>query len=110
LDRSKRSLFIPQIRKDEEERTLFIPQIGKIEAKRSLFTPQIRKIEAEQIRLIPEIGKIEAKRKNWIEVKPTDSVFLKLLWSPGIDSASLCPGGLVQQPYPSSVPSPPRLF
>ncbi len=28
----------------------------------------------------------------------------------GIDSASLCPGGPVQQPYSSSVPSPLRLF
>ncbi len=82
----KRSLFIPQIRKIEAERTLFIPQIGKIEAKRSLFIPQIRNIEAERTRLIPEIGKIEAKETNWIEVQRTEAVFLKLLWSTGIDS------------------------
>jgi hypothetical protein len=55
-------------------------------AKRSLFIPQIRKIEAERIRLIPEIGKIEAKKTNWIVVKQTEAEFLKLLWSPGIDS------------------------
>jgi hypothetical protein len=59
---------------------LFIPQIGQIEAKRSLFIPQIRKNEAKQTRLIPEIGKIEAKKTNWIEVKRTEAVFLKLLW------------------------------
>jgi hypothetical protein len=40
-------------------------------------------------RLIPEIGKIEAKKTNWIEVKQTEAVFLKLLWSPGIDSKEL---------------------
>jgi len=83
---AKRSLFIPQIRKNEAERSLFIPQIGQIEAKRSLFIPQIRKIEAERTRLIPEIGKIEAKKTNLIEVKRTEAVFLKLLWSTGIDS------------------------
>jgi hypothetical protein len=59
--------------------------------KRNLFIPQIRKIEAEQTRLIPEIGKIEAKKTNWIEVKRTEAVFLKLLWSPGIDSKELVP-------------------
>jgi hypothetical protein len=26
---------------------------------------------------------------NWIEVKQTEAVFLKLLWSPGIDSKEL---------------------
>jgi hypothetical protein len=79
--KAKRSMFIPKIRKNEAEQTLFIPQIGKIEAKRSLFVPQTRKIKAEQTRLIPEIGKIEAKKTNWIEVKRTEAVFLKLLWS-----------------------------
>ncbi len=88
---AKRSLFIPQIRKNEVGRTLFIPQIGQIEAKRSLFIPQIRKIEVERTRLIPEIGKIKAKKTNWIEVKQTGAVFLKLLWSPGIDSKELIP-------------------
>jgi hypothetical protein len=116
----KRSLFIPQIRKNEVERTLFIPQIGQIEAKRSLFIPQIRKyeakrslfisqirkIEAERTQLIPEIGKIKAKKTNWIEVKQTEAVFLKLLWSPGIDSKELIPpafalGGLHNNPIPA---------
>jgi hypothetical protein len=59
--------------------------------KRSLFIPQIRKIEAERTRLIPEIGKIEAKITNWIKVKRTEAVFLKLLWSPEIDSKKLIP-------------------
>ncbi len=63
-----------------------MPQIGKIEAKRSMFIPQIRKIEAEQTWLIPEIGKIEAKKTNWIKVKQTEALFLKILWIPGIDS------------------------
>ena len=54
-----------------------------------------------------------AKKTNLIEVKRTEAVFLKL--EPRnrfqeIDSASLCPGGPVQQPYSSSVPSPLRLF
>jgi hypothetical protein len=117
LDRSKRGPFIPQIRKNEAERTLFIPQIGQIEAKRSLFIPQIRKIEAERTRLILEIGKIEAKKTNWIEVKRTEAVFLKLLWSPRIDSKELIPpayalAGLYNNPTPARflLPSPPRLF
>jgi hypothetical protein len=88
---AKRTLFIPQIRKIESEQTLFIPQIGKIEAKQSLFIPQIRKIEAAQTRLIQEIVKIEAKKMNWIEVKQTEAVFLKHLWSPRIDSKQLIP-------------------
>ncbi len=40
---------------------------------------------------MPEIGKIEAKITNWIEVKRTEAVFLKLLWSPEIDSKKLIP-------------------
>jgi hypothetical protein len=31
------------------------------------------------------------KKMNWIEVKRTQAVFLKLLWSPGIDSKELIP-------------------
>ncbi len=73
------------------KQTLFIPQIGKIEAKRSLFIPLIQKIEAELTRLIPEIGKMEAKKTYWIEVKRTEAVFLKLLWSPAFDSKELIP-------------------
>jgi hypothetical protein len=97
---AEQTLFIPQIGQIEVKRTLFIPQIGKIEAQRSLFIPQIRKIEVERTRLIPEIGKIEAKKTNWIEV-----VFLKLLWSPGINSKKLIPpafalGGLYNNPIP----------
>ncbi len=116
---AEQSLIILQIRKNEAERTLFIPQIGQIEAKRSLFIPQIqknqakrslfitqiRKIEAEWRRLIPEKGKIEAKKMNWIEVKWTEAVFSKLLWSPGIDSKELIPpsyalAGLYNNPIP----------
>ncbi len=99
------------------ETNLLIPELVKIEAKRTLLILHLRKIEAERTLFIPEIGKIEAKKMNWIEVKRTEAIFLKLLWSPwgrnrfqGIDSASLCPGGPVQQPYSSSVPSPLRLF
>jgi hypothetical protein len=108
----ERTLFIPQIGQMEAKQSLFIPQIRKIKTKRSLFIPQIRKIEAERTRLIPEIGKIEAKKTNWIEIKRTETVFLKTFMEPrnrfqGTDSASLCPGGPVQQPYSSSVP---RLF
>jgi hypothetical protein len=40
----------------------------------------------ERTQLIPEIGKIEAKKTNWIEVKLKGAIFLKLLWSPGINS------------------------
>ncbi len=86
-----RILFIPQIQKIEAEWTLFIPQIRQIEAKQSLFIPQIRKNEAERTLFIPQIGKIEAKKTNWIEVKGREAVFLKLLWSPGIDSKELIP-------------------
>ncbi len=102
----KRILFIPQIRKIEAEQTLFIPQIGQIEAKRSLFIPQIRKNEAKRTWLIPEIDKIEAKKTNWIEVKWTEAVFRKLLWSPGIDSKELIQpayalAGLYNNPIPA---------
>jgi hypothetical protein len=63
-------------------------------------------MEVEQTRLIPEIGKIEAKKTNWIEVKRTEAVFLKLLWSPGIDSKELIPpayilAGLYSNPIPA---------
>ncbi len=99
-------MFIPQIGKIEAERTLFIPQIGKDEVKQSLFIPQIRKIEAELTRLITEIGKIEAKKTNWIEVKQTEAVYLKLLWSPGIDFKELilpayALSGLYNNPIPA---------
>ncbi len=49
------------------------------------FNQELKKIEAKRTQLIPEIGKIEAKKTNWIEVKRTEAVFLKLLWSPEID-------------------------
>jgi hypothetical protein len=98
--KGNRSLFIPQIQKNEAERTLFIPQIGNIEGKRSLFIPQIRKFEAEWTWLIPEIGKIEVKKTNWIEVKRTEALFLKLLWSPGIISKDYALAGLYNNPIP----------
>jgi hypothetical protein len=31
----------------------------------------------------------QSKKTNWIEIKQTEVVFLKLLWSPGIDSKEL---------------------
>jgi hypothetical protein len=60
----------------------------------------------ERTRLIPEIGKIEGKKTNWIEVKQTEAVCLKLLWSPGIDSKELIPpayalAGLYNNPIPA---------
>jgi hypothetical protein len=60
----------------------------------------------ERTRLIPEIGEIETKKTNWIEVKRTKAVFLKLLWSPGIDSKELIPPayaltGLYNNPIPA---------
>jgi hypothetical protein len=63
-------------------------------------------IEAERTRLIPEIGKIEAKKTIWIELNQTEAVFLKLLWSPGIDSKELIPpanalAGLYDNPIPA---------
>ncbi len=89
--KAERILFIPQIGKREAKRSLFIPQNLKIEAEQTLFIPQFRKIEAEQSRLIPEIGKIKVKKTNCIEVKWTEAVFLKLLWSLGIGSKKLIP-------------------
>jgi hypothetical protein len=87
---AKRPLLIPDIRKIETKRTLLIPYSRKIQGNQSLLIQELKKIEAKRTRLIPEIGKIEAKRKpNWIEVKRTEVVFLKLLWSPGIDSKEL---------------------
>jgi hypothetical protein len=107
---------IPQIGQIEanKNQSLFIPQIRKNEAKRSLFIPQLRKIEAEQTWLIPEIGKIEAKNELDRSKTNRGGIF-KTFMEPrngfqGIDSASLCPGGPVQQPYSSSVPSPLRLL
>jgi hypothetical protein len=71
--------------------TLFIPLIGKIEAKLTLFIQELKKIEAKRTQLITEIDKIEAKKTNWIEVKQSEAVFLKLLWSAGIYSKKLIP-------------------
>ena len=85
-----RILLIQVLKKIEAMQPLLIPDIRKIEAKVTLLILYNKKIEAKRIRLIPAIGKIEAKKKpNWIEVKRTEAVFLKLLWSPEIDSASL---------------------
>jgi hypothetical protein len=66
------------------------------------------KIKAERTQLIPEIVKIEAKKTKWSEVKRTEAVFLKLLWSPGIDSKELIPpayalAGLYNNPIPYSL-------
>jgi hypothetical protein len=60
----------------------------------------------ERTRLIPEIGNIKAKKTKLIEVKRTEAVFLKLLWSPGIDSKELIPpayalAGLYNNPIPA---------
>jgi hypothetical protein len=79
-------------------------------SKRSLFILQIQKIEAERTPLIPEIGKIEVKK----ELDLRGGIFKTFMelrnQFQGIDSASLCPGEPVQQPYSSSFPSPLRLF
>ena len=40
------------------------------------YIQERKKIWAKRTRLIPEIGKIEVKKKNWIEVKRTEAVFL----------------------------------
>ncbi len=61
----------------------------KVEAKRTLFIPQNAKSAAKRSLFIPQIAKSEAKKTNWIEVKRTEAVFLKLFWSPGIDSKEL---------------------
>jgi hypothetical protein len=99
----------PQIGKIEAKATLLVPEMRKIEAKRTLFIPQIQKIEVGRTLFIPEIGKIKAKKTNWMEATRTEAVFLKLLWSPGIDFKELipplCPGGL--KPI---FPTPLRLF
>jgi hypothetical protein len=49
---------------------------------------------------------MEAKKTNCIEVKQTEVVFFKLLWSPGIDSKELIPqayamAGLYNNPIPA---------
>jgi hypothetical protein len=46
--------------------------------KRSLFIQELERMEAKRTRVIPEIGNIEAKKKDWMEVKRTEAVFLKL--------------------------------
>jgi hypothetical protein len=58
---------------ERSKRSLFSPQIGKIKAKRSLFIPKFEK--SKRGKLIPEIGKIEAKKMNWIKVKQTEAYF-----------------------------------
>jgi len=57
------------------------------EANHAYSTPS--KVEAKRTLFIPQIAKSEAKKTNWIEVKRTEAVFLKLFWSPGIDSKEL---------------------
>ncbi len=46
------------------------------------------------------------EKTNWIEIKRTEAIFLKLLWSPGIDSKELIPPayalvGLYNNPVPA---------
>ncbi len=115
---------------------MFIPQIGQIEAKRSLFNPQIQKNEAERTLFIPtdrseaksvystnskeqreansaySRNRQDPSEKNELDRSKTNrGGIFKTFMEPrnrfqGIDSTSLCPGGPVQQPYSSSVPSP----
>jgi hypothetical protein len=76
----------------EAKRTLLIPCNRKIKGNQSLLIQELKKIEGKRTRFILEIGKIEEKKKtNWIKGKRTESVFLKLLWSSGIDSKELIP-------------------
>ncbi len=129
-------LFIPQIRKFEAERTLFIPQIGKSEvclfhkfekSKRSEFIPQIGKIEAKSVystnskdwggaNWANSRNRQDRSGKNELDRSKTNrGGIFKAFMEPrnrfqGMDSASLCPGGPVQQPYYNSVLSPLRLF
>jgi len=47
-----------------------------------------------------------SEKTNWIEVKRTEAVFLKLLWSPGINSKELIApayalAGLYNNPIPA---------
>ncbi len=70
-----------------------------------LFKNLKRSKQRKRTRLIPEIGKIE-KKPNWIEVKRTEAVFSKILWSPGIDSKKLTSpayalAGRYNNPFPA---------
>jgi hypothetical protein len=72
---------------------------------------KFERLKKERTQLIPEIGKIETKKMNWIKVKHTEEVFLKLLWSPGIDSKELIPpayalAGLYNNPIPARLIAP----
>jgi hypothetical protein len=49
------------------------------------FVHKFKKLKCSQL------GLFGFKKTNWIEVKRTEAVFLKLLWSPGIDSKELIP-------------------
>ncbi len=40
------------------------------------YIQELKKILAKRTHLIPEIGKMEVKKKNWIELKWTEAVFL----------------------------------
>ncbi len=109
-----RTLLILHLRKIEAERTRFIPQIGQIEAKsvystnskersgansvystywkdrseaNSFYSTNSKKSNRSELGLF----QIEVKNTNWVEVKRAEAVFLKLLWSPGIDSKELIP-------------------
>ncbi len=59
-----------------------------------------RKIKRTEVCLFKNLKRSKAysrnrqdwsKKTNWIEVKRTEAVFLKLLWSPGMDSKELIP-------------------
>ena len=116
------NLLIPELVKIEAKRTLLILHLRKIKAKRILFIPQIRKSEAERrgakLCLFHKLGRKSvysrtennrseansaysrnrqdrSEKTNWIEVKRTEVVFLKHVWSPGIDSIEL-----IRKPMP----------
>jgi hypothetical protein len=90
---------------------VFIAQIVKIEAK-SFYSTNSK--DQSRANLSYSRNRQDRSEKNERSKTNRDGIF-KTFMEPrnrfqGIDSASLCPGGPVQQPYSSSVPSPLRLF
>jgi hypothetical protein len=90
---------------------VFIPQILKNQSGANSVYSTNLKDRSEANSAYSRNRQDQSKKTNWIEVKQTEAVFLKLLWSPGIDSKELilpayALAGLYNNPIPAQFLAP----
>jgi hypothetical protein len=101
----KQSLFIPQIRKIKAERTLFIPNWKDRSEAKSVYSTNSK--DRSGANLAYSRNRQDRSEKNELDRSKTNrAVFLKLLWSTGIDSKELISSayalaGLYNNPIPA---------